>query len=153
MDPTAVILRLATATDAPDIRRLIQVVQINPTGLSWKRFLVAVDEQGKLVACGQVKPHNDGSRELASIAVDPAWQHQGIASRIILCLLAENPPPLYLTCRAHLESFYNRFGFYSIPESAMPIYFRRIHRLANSLHRLRIIPEALCVMYVSSPNP
>jgi N-acetylglutamate synthase-like GNAT family acetyltransferase len=67
-------LRRARQPDAPAIRRLIRQVGINPLGLDWRRFLIAVDAGGQLVGCGQVKPHADGSLELASIAVQPAWR-------------------------------------------------------------------------------
>jgi hypothetical protein len=39
---TDVFLRRATAEDFPAISRLIRQVHINPTGLDWHRFVVAV---------------------------------------------------------------------------------------------------------------
>jgi N-acetylglutamate synthase-like GNAT family acetyltransferase len=140
-------IRPAVSKDAHAIRHLIFTVGINPTSLSWRRFLVALDENGILVGCGQVKPHSDGSRELASIAVDSAWRNQGIASQIILRLMDEYHPPLYLTCRASLEQFYNQFGFHTIAEIEMPPYFRRIHRLSTRMHRLRILPQPILVLH------
>ena len=62
-------VRPATREDFPAIRSLIHTVRINPTGLGWRRFLVAVTPQGRLLGCGQIKLHADGSREMASIAV------------------------------------------------------------------------------------
>ena len=79
--------------------------------LDWRRFLVAVDEQDRVIGCGQVKPHADGTRELASLAVIPELQRQGIGKSIAEQLLAENPLPLYLTCRASLQTYYEKFGF------------------------------------------
>src|SRR3989304_5329525 len=70
-------LRPETAADAGAIRSLIFRVGINPRGLDWRRFQVAVDPGGRLVGCGQVKPHADGSRELASIAVPPKGRIDG----------------------------------------------------------------------------
>ncbi|MBM2843258.1 MAG: GCN5-related N-acetyltransferase, partial [Anaerolineales bacterium] len=98
-------LRPATAADAGAIRSLIFRVGINPRDLDWRRFLVAVDVQGKLIGCGQVKPHSDGSRELASIAVRPKWRGRGLASEIIRRLMAEGGPPLWLMCRSDLADF------------------------------------------------
>jgi hypothetical protein len=46
-------LRAATASDAGAIRLLIFRVGINPRDLDWRRFLVAVDEAGKLIGCGR----------------------------------------------------------------------------------------------------
>ena len=47
----------------------------------WPNFVVAEDG-GTIVGIGQVKTHGDGSRELASIAVIPARQSQGIGGRL-----------------------------------------------------------------------
>ena len=69
-------IRPATSADAPAIRALIRRVRINPTGLDWRRFLVAEGPEGMILACGQIKPHGDGTFELASVAVDEAWRGQ-----------------------------------------------------------------------------
>jgi len=74
-----VILRPARVDDRAAIRRIIYEARINPTSLDWRRFVVA-EEDGQVVATGQIKPHRDGSRELASIATRPAYQQRGIAS-------------------------------------------------------------------------
>ena len=130
-------LRPATAGDSSRIRSLILRVGINPTGLDWRRFLVAVDDGDRLLGCGQVKPHGDGSREVASIAVRPAWRRVGVASAIIRDLLRLHPPPLWLTCRSSLTGFYGRFGFEEVLlTEAMPRYFRRIVRLVRIAGRL-----------------
>lgn len=124
--------RPATAQDAHAIRALIYRVGINPIGLDWCRFLVAVDEQDAVIGCGQIKPHGDHTQELASIAVLPEHQRQGIGWEIIHRLIEKHPGPLYLTCRAPLGAFYERFGFQTVTPEALPPYFRRI----NSAHRL-----------------
>jgi GNAT superfamily N-acetyltransferase len=129
-------LRRASRQDAGAIRRLIRRVGINPLGLNWRRFLIAVDSGGRLVGCGQVKPHNDGTRELASIAVEPDWRGRGIAREIIETLMAENPPPLYLTCRADLEPLYNRFGFRVLQPGEMERDLRRIWRMVRLARRV-----------------
>lgn len=61
-------IRPAVEADQPVIRAIIRAAFINRTGLDWRRFLLAED-QGRIVGVGQVKPHADGSRELASLAV------------------------------------------------------------------------------------
>ncbi len=128
----AVILRPARAEDQAAIRQIVREARINPTGLDWRRFVVAEDD-GQIVATGQIKPHRDGSRELASIATRPAYQRRGLASALIRGLLADCAPPLYLVCAAHNAGFYPRFGFRPIPPGEMPPYFRRMHRLINLL--------------------
>lgn len=129
-------IRKATAADARAIRKLIWQVRINPTRLDWQRFVVAVDEHGRLLGCGQVKPHSDGTREMASIAVQPEQQGRGIGRAIVERILADHALPLYLTCRSENESFYLKFGFQTLQPTAMPPYFRQIYGAAALLSRL-----------------
>jgi len=140
------VLRPATAGDFPNIRHLIRRVQINPTGLDWRRFVLAVDAAGNMVGCGQLKPHGDEILELASIAVEPAHRHNGVAGSIIEHLIARASRPLYLTCRSSLGSFYENWGFQTIDEAEMPAYFRRLSRLGTLLMNLARQDEALLVM-------
>jgi N-acetylglutamate synthase-like GNAT family acetyltransferase len=130
-------IRQAGKNDFPSIRALIRKVRINPTQLDWRRFIVAVDAAGRVIGCGQVKTHSDGSRELASLAVEPECQGSGIGRAILNNLIENQAPPVYLTCRDRLESYYVRFGFHSIPQEEMPPYFRRIWRFVRLLERLR----------------
>jgi amino-acid N-acetyltransferase len=139
-------LRPATSADFPAIRGLIHLVQINPIALDWQRFVIAVTPEGEMIGCGQIKPHADGSRELASIAVTPSWRKHGVARLVIEHLVAGEPGTLYLTCRASLEPFYTRFGFKAIEQQEMPSYFRRISRLMNALGVLHVVGERLLVM-------
>ena len=91
-------IQTATKAHQSAIKALIRDAGINPMGLKWERFWVAVDAAGNLIGCGQVKPHRDGSRELASIAVAREWRRQGIARELIEMLVEQHPLPLWLTC-------------------------------------------------------
>jgi N-acetylglutamate synthase-like GNAT family acetyltransferase len=124
-------LRPARETDFSAIKQLIYEGEINPMGLDWRRFVIAVNEQGNVIGCGQLKPHGKEILELASIAVNPEYRNQGIARAIIEHLLADSPRPLYLMCRSRLEPLYEKFGFHAIPYDQMPRYFQRIARLAG----------------------
>jgi len=127
-------LRAATFAQRDKIKALVRVAQINPLGLDWRRFIVALDENGEVIGCGQLKPHRDGSWELASIVVTPAWQGQGVARAIIEQLLAGSPRPLWLTCVSPLVPFYTRFDFREVTAPAdMPLYFRWVSRLFRLL--------------------
>ncbi|MGW8251253.1 MAG: GNAT family N-acetyltransferase [Anaerolineales bacterium] len=139
-------LRQATESDAADIRALIRQVGINPLDLDWRRFIVAVSPQGQLIGCGQVKPHRDGSYELASIAVNPGWRNQGVARATIERLISEQPDELYLTCRAELGPFYEKFGFRTVEAGEMPPYFKRLSRLIKAFNILNLMGEGLLVM-------
>lgn len=140
------ILRPAAASEAPAIRALVRQAQINPLDLDWPRFIVALSPEGELIGCGQVKPHRDGSRELASIVVAPAYRKQGIARAIIKELSAQEPGELYLTCRANLGPFYEKMGYRVIEEDEMPPYFRRIRHIFRVLGKAHLMGESLLVM-------
>ena len=80
-------VRAALESESTQIKELINLVGINPTGLDWKRFIVAVNDGGQVIACGQIKPHGGDIRELASIAVHPEYQNQGIGTELNLFAL------------------------------------------------------------------
>lgn len=130
-----IFLRRATAADQSQIMALIHTVGINPMGIQWARFIVA-DEDGRIVGTGQVKPHGDGSREVASIAVAPDRQGMGIGSAIVATLVAIEAAPLYLCCADHNEGYYRQFGFHALAPADMPPALRRIHAVAAVLARV-----------------
>jgi N-acetylglutamate synthase-like GNAT family acetyltransferase len=134
-------IRPATRDDIPAIRSLILAVHINPISLDWRRFLVVISPQNQLLGCGQIKPHFDGTRELASIAVQSEARGQGVARKIISTLLSlETIRPLYLMCRTRLNSLYSKFGFHAIRLDEMPPYFKQISRLEQMIN-LKALPE------------
>jgi N-acetylglutamate synthase-like GNAT family acetyltransferase len=136
----------ATKEDSAFIRQLIWRVGINPLGLDWRRFVVAVHEHGVRIGCAQIKVHKDGSRELASVAVVHLYRHQGVASAMIRQILEDHNPPIYLTCRSSLVSFYERFGFLEISDpEIMPSYFRKVKRVFKRLEKRKWV-EPLAVM-------
>ena len=139
-------LRQAEAGDAKTIRQIISQMHLNPTGLAWQRFILAVDRQGQIIGCGQLKPHGDGSLELASIAVLPEWRGQGVARTIIEHLLKQHPGRLYLTCRAELGRMYQKFGFQVVIPAEMPPYFKRLSGIVNLLTRLTHQADKMLVM-------
>jgi N-acetylglutamate synthase-like GNAT family acetyltransferase len=139
-------LRPATAQDFPAIRQLIRQVRINPTGLDWRHFIVAVDHDNLLLGCGQLKPHRGGTVELASIAVKPGARQAGVARAIIEHLIAAGPRPLYLTCRSSLRTFYEKWQFHVVEVGEMPPYYRSVARAAALFGKLFMPDERLLVM-------
>jgi len=125
--------RPATEADQPRILRLIKEVRLPRMNLRWPNFVVA-EEDGVVVGMGQVKSHGDGSRELASIAVVPARQGEGIGTAIIKTLLAREPGVvLHLSCRRELEGYYERFGFKRLEPALYPPYFQRTTLLVSRI--------------------
>ena len=138
--------RHAHETEASQIRDLIHLVGINPMGLDWKRFVVAVNEQGEMIGCGQLKPHGQDVLELASIAVYPEHQGKGVARLIIEHLLNDSPRPLYLMCESGIGPMYEKFGFHPLPYEEMPRYFQRVSKLAGLVTTLAHREERLLIM-------
>lgn len=128
-----VVIRRATADDATAIRRIVYAARLNPTGLDWRRFLVAGvgDALGPVAGVGQIKPHYDGSHELASLAVTTAYRGQGIGAALIRTLLAGETGTVYLLCAGRLVGYYARFGFSRAEPHSLPPYFRRVYRLTQ----------------------
>jgi N-acetylglutamate synthase-like GNAT family acetyltransferase len=139
-------IKTASEDDFKAIRSIVRSARINPTGLDWRRFLVAVTLDGEVIGCGQVKPHGKDILEIASIAVMPDHRGMGIASLIIRRLIANNQMPLYLMCRSSLESFYTKFGFSVLARHEMPPYYRRIATFVGMLSVLQSGKESLLVM-------
>jgi N-acetylglutamate synthase-like GNAT family acetyltransferase len=139
-------IRPAAHTDARMIRKIINNEHLNPMGLHWEHFIIAIDQAGMLIGTGQIKPHSDGTFELASIAVLPAWRGKGIARKIIEQLLERHPGKLYLTCRSQLVPMYQKFGFETITGEELTPYFKRISHLVEWLSRLVHLPDQLAVM-------
>ena len=143
---TTFTLRPARETESRAIKYLIHFVGINPMGVDWKRFVVAVDSQDQIVGIGQLKPHGKDILELASIAVYPEYRGQGIARAIIEYLLKDSPRPLYLMCESQNGSLYEKFGFLEIPYMEMPRYFQRISKLAGLATTLARHDQRLMIM-------
>ncbi len=139
-------LRPATEFEFEEIKALIRQVHINPMGLDWRRFTLAVDAEGQMIACAQLKPVPGGLTELASLAIRPAYRNQGIARALIEHLLTRASRPVYLTCRSGLGKLYEKFGFRALESDETPAYYRRLQRLAGIFMSLTGRNETLFVM-------
>lgn len=139
-------LRPASESESRQIRELIRQVGINPLGLDWKRFIVAVDAEDRVIGTGQLKPHSAGILELSSIAVTPEHRGEGIARAVIEYLLKDSPRPVYLTCVSRMGVLYKKFGFVRLEYKEMPRYFQRLSKLSDVMLGLRRKGEYLLVM-------
>jgi N-acetylglutamate synthase-like GNAT family acetyltransferase len=144
-------IRKARKDDSQAIRRLVWGAGLNPTALKWQRFVVAVNPVGEVVGCAQVKPHRDGSHELASLVVSPAYRLLGIARLLVEDLIQCHDGDLYLMCRAALGGFYRKFGFDVPANEELPPYFSRIARLASHFNRRQKAENGLLIMKRPSP--
>jgi amino-acid N-acetyltransferase len=134
--------------DQTQIDRLVRGARLNPFDLDWRRFRV-IEQNGRLLAVGQVRVHRDGSRELASIVTVPEGRGQGLATTLIRNLLANETGPVYLTCRPELSGFYERLGF-EIWQTGLPPYFQTIARISRLAQR--VLGRPLIIVMRFSPK-
>ena len=124
-----VTIRPATQSDQATIVSMVRAANLNPVKLHWANFLIA-EEDGRVVGIGQLRPHGshaDGSRELASLVVDSAYQRQGIGGRLVRQLLTCAPAPIYLFCEDRLEHYYAHFGFRGVERAVLPPPLARLY--------------------------
>jgi amino-acid N-acetyltransferase len=144
----AITIRPARQEDQETIVSFIEQAKLNPRNLHWQNFLVA-EENIKIVGIRQVKIHRQGTREVASGFVLPAYRRQGISAQLMNALLARESGPLYTMVNQKRAPYYERFGFRQVDISQLPLDFRkeyRIGRMVTTLismfrkDRVRIIP-------------
>jgi predicted N-acetyltransferase YhbS len=109
---------------------------LNPLSIHWPHFVVAQTAGGAVVGIGQIKILGDGTQELASLGVDPAYQGQRIGEALMWTLMRRAQGPLYLRCAPHNESYYLRFGFRTLTLPEMPHDLARIWRIVHLLTRI-----------------
>lgn len=140
-------LRPARAGDTPLIKQYIRQARLNPQGLDWQRFTIAIDPAGQTIGCIQLKPHKGGSQELASLVVERSWRKQRVATLLIEHVKAKAGRPLWLMCGSHLIPFYQKFDFVEVNKlTQMPPYFRRMRRLFGLFVRLMSGKHYLAIM-------
>jgi amino-acid N-acetyltransferase len=126
-DSQSIYLRAANASDQAHITRLVRKNNLNPFGLAWHNFTIAIDEHEQFIGCGQLKEH-DGIDELASLVVIDEAQGRGVSNILMKALLQGGKRPLWLMCESPLTVFYNKFGFEEITDPGhLPDYLRNMY--------------------------
>jgi len=121
------------------------------SGVDWRKFVVAVSDDGALIGCCQVKLHKGGIREISTIAVDKAWRGKGIPTTGGEFMLANFPRPLWGTCLSRLVPLYQKLGAVEVVDpERMPPYLRRRQRWFNAFLRLARRKQYLAVMVVEA---
>ena len=124
------LVRAAGPDDQSAIRALVRSERLFPYGLGWRSFVVA-EAEGGIVGAAQIRNHRDGSRELGSLVVAPAWRGQGIAEEMIRTLLAREIGPVHLITAQIRAPRFERFGFCRIRPGKAPPAIRRHYWLGQ----------------------
>ncbi len=156
------ILRAATAADQRVIRQMVAAAHLNPLRLAWSNFLIVEELRAgslQVVGIGQLRPHSDGTVELASLVVVPEARGRGIGGSLVKALVARADRPLYLMCDGAKVPYYQRFGFAEVTRRAdMPRSLRGVHALGAILAAfVRLFwpggPRLAIMAYHRQPNP
>jgi amino-acid N-acetyltransferase len=123
-DAEPVRVRQAVALDQLAITQLVHGERLNPNGIGWANFIVAV-MGSKVVGAVQMRQHADGSRELGSLVVGRAHRGRGVAGRLINALLACHTGTVHVITRHTNAGHYRRWGFAVIQTCDAPRALRR----------------------------
>ena len=88
----------------------------------FREFVVAVDENGRVLGCGGLRIFSPSLAEIISLAVDPATQGTGLGGRIVERLVEDAEmlgigTVFALTLR---DGFFHRLGFATVPKEMFP---------------------------------
>lgn len=115
----------AVEGDELAIMNLLKNLEGDRSNFNLKRFYVAKDNN-KLVGCIRTKDFENNCLELASLAVDKKYQHQGIGSKLVEELLFnEQNRPIFLLTSTDKELFYKKFYFNAIDPLDLPTGFKK----------------------------
>lgn len=154
-----IIIRAAEAADQVPIVRMVRDAHLISLHLDWPHFIVAEEvtpTQRTLVGAGQLRPRGDGSLELGSLVVLPAYQGQGLGTALIHALINRAGSPVYLFCRGELTGYYERMGFRVAIANELPPSLARYYRVSLAIVWLMIQvqrrPLVLAAMRHSGPS-
>ncbi|MFZ2310231.1 MAG: GNAT family N-acetyltransferase [Patescibacteria group bacterium] len=125
MNASNIIYTLAAPKDELVIFDLLKNLEGDRSNFDLTRFCVAKDGN-KLVGCIRTKDFGNNCLELASLAVDEEYRHQGIGSSLVKeLLIKEQGHPIFLLTSADKEVFYKKFGFNIISPLDLPVEFKK----------------------------
>ena len=125
-----IILRAATASDAPALLELIaahlEEGRLLPRTLDEltvhaPRFVVAMQDE-RIVGCAELAPLSQGVAEIRSLVVSRDARHAGVGNRMVeaLATRARNEGFSRLCAFAHDPGFFVRRGFSIVPHTWVP---------------------------------
>ena len=125
----AVNIRRAGSEDMSFIQKGMAAEKMNPLFLQQDRFMVAevIDAGGttRLAGCGQIRPLDTETDEVASLYVDPSSRRLGIGTKILTALLRRHAQQqdAHRLCLLTLKKtmpFYEPWGFKEVETTELP---------------------------------
>jgi amino-acid N-acetyltransferase len=142
------VVRRARLDDQPVIAAMVRRARLNPAGLHWEQFVVG-ERDGRAVGVAQLRRHSDGTKELASLVVEPGARGHGIATHMVDALLAGETAAVYALIDRRFTGHFARWGFRQVGPSQLPrpvartyVIGRAVTALGSVLRRqrIRIVP-------------
>jgi N-acetylglutamate synthase-like GNAT family acetyltransferase len=146
----AVRVRAAGPDDQSVIAGLVRQARLNPRDLRWSRFVVAERERDRaVVAVAQVRVYPDGTRELASLVVQPARRSLGVATSLVDALMAAEDEAVYTVIDRRFIGHFAKWGFEEVDPATLPRSLARVYRMGRMVaavgsvlrrQRIRLVP-------------
>jgi ElaA protein len=70
-----------------------------------------VEHESNVVSALRLLRDSDGANRIGRVATDPGYRGQGLAGKLVEHALALAGPPFVLSAQAHLQRWYERYGF------------------------------------------
>lgn len=121
----------------------------------FREFVVAVDDDGRVLGCGGLRIFSPTLAEIISLAVDPATQGTGLGGRIVHRLV-EDAELLGITTVFALtlrDGFFHRLGFRTVDKEMFPAKVWTDCRNCPKLHACDEIAVVREVLRFSSGSP
>ena len=98
---------------------MVRRARLNPAGLHWEQFVVG-ERDGRAVGVAQLRRHRDGTKELASLVVEPGAREHGIATQMVDALLADETAAVYALIDRRFADHFARWGFRQAGPGELP---------------------------------
>jgi N-acetylglutamate synthase-like GNAT family acetyltransferase len=130
------LIRAARESEATEIARLNNIFAADhlmlrrtpeQVALAIDDFLVAVDERGRILACGALKEYSPSIAEVAAIAVAPEAQGNGLGRDIVAAVetLAIKRGILHVFALTLQPAFFEAIGYQRVDRARYPEKIRR----------------------------
>ena len=142
------VVRRARPDDQPVITAMVRRARLNPSGLRWHRFVVS-ERYGRAVGVAQLREYSDGTKELASLVVEPGERQHGIATQMVDALLADETAAVYALIDQRFVGHFARWGFRQVNPGGLPRPLHRTYLIGCAVttgasllrsQRIRIVP-------------
>ena len=131
----------ASVSDFEIIKKFIKQFDLDNRDLQQQQFLVAKDEQNKLIGFGRIRKHK-GCDEFCSLGVIEEFRNSGVAKELVEARIRIATQPIYLVCI--IPNYFEKLGFKIVQNFPIEI----VDKLNYCKGEL-IVPEEYVVMNYS----